>query len=60
LEAADFINRLIQRKPVNRLGLDGPNEVKSHPWLKTYPWNKLQNKELESPFIPPIDHLESK
>ena len=24
LEAADFINRLLQRKPINRLGLNGP------------------------------------
>ncbi len=27
-EAADFINKLLQRKPANRLGLNGPNEVK--------------------------------
>jgi len=52
LEATDFINKLIQRKPVNRLGLDGPNEVKNHPWLKNYPWEKLYNKEIEPPFIP--------
>lgn len=24
LEAADFINRLLQRRPINRLGLNGP------------------------------------
>lgn len=52
LEAADFINKLIQRKPINRLGLDGPAEVKAHPWLKNYPWDKLLNKELDPPFIP--------
>ena len=28
IEAADIINRLLQRKPANRLGLNGPNEVK--------------------------------
>ena len=39
---------------MNRLGLDGPNEVKSHPWLKNYPWSKLYNKELEPPFIPEV------
>jgi len=52
LEAADFINRLIQRKPVNRLGLNGPAEVKAHPWLKSYPFQKLLNKEIEPPFVP--------
>jgi len=52
LEAADFINRLIQRKPVNRLGLNGPAEVKAHPWLKSYPWQKIMNKEIDPPFVP--------
>jgi len=42
---------LIQRKPINRLGLDGPKEVKEHPWLKDYPWQKLYNKELDPPFV---------
>ena len=27
-ESADFINKLIQRKPKNRLGLNGPEKVK--------------------------------
>ncbi|KRX03300.1 Protein kinase-like domain [Pseudocohnilembus persalinus] len=52
LEAADFTNRLIQRKPVNRLGLNGPDEVKNHPWLKGFPWEKLYNKEIEAQFVP--------
>ncbi|KAL4439114.1 hypothetical protein ABPG74_008889 [Tetrahymena malaccensis] len=52
LEAADFINKTIQRKPQNRLGLNGPDEVKEHPWLKDFPWQKLENRELESPFLP--------
>lgn len=52
LEAADFVNRLIQRKPGNRLGLNGPAEIKSHPWIKDFPWEKLNNRELEAPFVP--------
>jgi len=55
LEAADFVNRLIQRKPANRLGLNGPSEVKSHPWIKDYPWNKLSNREIDPPFVPNQD-----
>ena len=51
-EATDFINRLIQRKPINRLGYNGPEEVKSHPWLCDVDWKKLYGKELVSPFIP--------
>jgi serine/threonine protein kinase len=55
LEAADFVNRLIQRKPANRLGLNGPAEIKSHPWIKDYPWGKLERREIEAPFIPNQD-----
>jgi hypothetical protein len=46
LESADFINRLIQRKPTNRLGFNGALELKHHGWLKNYPWKKLQSKLL--------------
>ena len=38
IEAADFINKCLQRKPANRLGLNGPNEVKSHVWFKGFDW----------------------
>jgi len=55
IEAADFVNRLIQRKPANRLGLNGPAEIKSHPWIKDYPWEKLANRELDPPFVPNED-----
>ena len=54
LEAADFANKLIQRKPVNRLGLNGPDEVKDHPWFKGFQWEKLLNKELLAPYVPDV------
>ncbi|KAM3139999.1 hypothetical protein pb186bvf_007799 [Paramecium bursaria] len=52
LEAADFANRLLQRKPAQRLGNNGPDEVKDHPWFKDFQWDKLLNKEMLAPFIP--------
>ncbi len=52
-EAADFINKLIQRKPANRLGLRSAGEVKEHPWIKKYKWNDLYNKKIMPPFVPP-------
>ena len=55
LEAADCINRLLQRKPGHRLGLHGANEVKKHIWFKNYPWGDLYNNKLISPFIPPSE-----
>jgi len=27
-------------------------DVKNHPWFKDYPWDKLINKTLQSPFVP--------
>lgn len=52
VESADFINSLIQRKQSKRLGLNGINEIKNHPWLNNYPWDKLLKKELKPPFKP--------
>lgn len=37
-EAADFINKLIKRKPESRLGFGGINELKNHPWLDGLHW----------------------
>lgn len=45
---------MIQRKPINRLGVDGPGEVKSHVWLKDFPWKKLESRELKAPFKPSV------
>jgi len=52
MEAADFINKLLQRKPANRLGLNGPNEVKNHLWLRDVDWQALIAKTTLAPFIP--------
>ena len=51
-EAADFINKLIQRKPISRLGLNGVEEIKEHAWFADYDWVKLYNKQIKSPFVP--------
>jgi serine/threonine protein kinase len=53
VEAADFINKMIQRKPQNRLGSNGADEVKNHPWLRDFPWKDLEEKKLQAPFVPP-------
>jgi serine/threonine protein kinase len=53
IEAADFINKMIQRKPQNRLGNGGAHEVKNHPWLKDFAWDDLTHKRIRAPFVPP-------
>ena len=51
-DAADFINRLLIRKPANRLGILGSSEIKEHPWLKNFKWKDLYDRKLISPYIP--------
>ena len=51
-EAADFINKLLIRKPPCRLGYRGANEVKAHDWFSDISWDNLLNKKVVSPFIP--------
>lgn len=52
VEAIDFCNQLIQRKPENRLGHNGLSEIKQHPWLKGLDWPALQEKRLSPPYNP--------
>ena len=49
IEAADFANKLLQRKPVERLGWAGIEEVKTHPWLSNFPWSDMLEARLRSP-----------
>ena len=52
LDSADFINKLLKRKPNKRLGFNGIKEIKSHIWMRDINWNALKRKELVAPFIP--------
>ena len=49
---ADFINKLIQRKPKNRLGKNNIEEVLNHPWLENFEWENCYKKKLKAPYIP--------
>ena len=55
IEAADFINKMVQRKPHNRLGYNGADEVKAHPWLRDFPWQDLYERKVRAPFVPPLE-----
>lgn len=49
-EAVDFVNSLLQRKHLNRLGNDKPGSAKLHPWFNDFDFQKLENFEIISPF----------
>jgi serum/glucocorticoid-regulated kinase 2 len=53
-ESVDFVNRLIQRKPENRLGSNGIEEVKYHPFFAKIDWELLEQRRLKSPFFPDV------
>lgn len=38
---------------MNRLGLNGPLEVKNHPWLKDFNWQDLFDRKIKPLFVPP-------
>ncbi len=53
--------QLLQRKPANRIGLRGAQEVREHAWLKYYPWKDLYEKKIDAAFIPKIgDNFDAK
>ena len=52
LESVDFVNKLLERKPDERLGANGPYEIKNHVWLIDFPWKQLLEKKIDAPFKP--------
>lgn len=50
--AADFINKLLQRKCNNRLGKSGVHELKNHEWFHNFDWTLLEHMQMKSPLKP--------
>ena len=44
--------QLLQRKPGNRLGLNGAQELKQHVWMRDFDWNGLLEKRIDAPYKP--------
>lgn len=42
----------MERKPSKRLGFNGIEEIKNHPWFSDMNWSDLANHKMPSPFIP--------
>ncbi|CAN0905806.1 Probable serine/threonine protein kinase IRE4 [Linum grandiflorum] len=52
-DAQDLIERLLIHNPDQRLGANGPSEVKSHPFFRGVDWENLAS--LEAAFVPVPD-----
>ena len=46
IEAADFVNKLIQRRPKARLGWGGSHQLRTQAWLRDFPWDELMSGQL--------------
>ena len=55
-EAANFINNLIQRKPNQRLGSKGINELINHPWFKNSSNEPLADFHFDPIFLTKYMH----
>ncbi|VDN07926.1 unnamed protein product [Thelazia callipaeda] len=54
--AVNFISLLLEKSPRRRLGRNGVNEIKCHPFLDDIDWNKCERRELEPPIVPRVSN----
>eukprot|EP01112_Ceratiomyxa_fruticulosa_P006119 TRINITY_DN16920_c0_g1_i1.p1 TRINITY_DN16920_c0_g1~~TRINITY_DN16920_c0_g1_i1.p1 ORF type:complete len:388 (-),score=91.85 TRINITY_DN16920_c0_g1_i1:245-1408(-) len=53
-EAKSLLEGLLTREVDKRLGTNGGDEVKAHPWFKGLDWDALNRKEIDPPFKPKV------
>jgi serine/threonine-protein kinase RIM15 len=56
-EAIDFMKRVLTLNPAHRLGANGADEIKAHPWFADIEWDSITSKEAA--FIPQVTDIES-
>lgn len=52
--AEDLLAKLLSRNPLQRLGANGSEEIKSHPFFDDIDWPKLLRKDYAPSFRPPL------
>ena len=52
----DLLSKLITADLTRRLGnlMNGPADIRNHPWFQEVVWEKLLAKDIETPYEPPI------
>ncbi|XP_014771299.1 ribosomal protein S6 kinase alpha-5 [Octopus bimaculoides] len=51
-----YIISLLHKDPTKRLGYNGAEEIKQHPFFNNLDWDKLAKKEIIAPMLPQIKH----
>ena len=54
-DAADMCRRLLDKNEHTRLGVNGCNEIMSHPWFRDANWEEIIADRKRPPFVPPKD-----
>ena len=52
-EWMDLVQKLLEPNPVERRKF-GRESLTGHPWFSSIKWQKLQSKELDAPWLPPV------
>lgn len=58
--AAEFINKLIQRKAEDRLGYNSISELKNHSFFNDFSWKSLEEGKMVAEFLPEVQYIEIK
>jgi serum/glucocorticoid-regulated kinase 2 len=54
-DARSLLTGLLNRDPSQRLGVNGAEEIKRHPFFaKAIDWKKLMQKKIQPPFKPSV------
>lgn len=51
--AQDFLLKILERRPEQRLGAKGASEIKAHPFFDSLDWEKVARREYEPTFRSP-------
>jgi serine/threonine protein kinase len=57
--AKHLIEGLMSKDPNTRMGVNGADEVKNHPFFKTVNWRKIGAEQCKPPFIPEVKNPQS-
>lgn len=57
-EAVDICRKLLNRDPTQRLGANGAEELKAHPFFAKFDWNELDTMRIEPPWKPGVTNDE--
>ncbi|KAL0089650.1 serine/threonine protein kinase AGC family [Phycomyces blakesleeanus] len=54
-DSKGLLRGLLTRDPNERLGNNGPEDIKNHPFFARIDWQKLMQKKVQPPFKPSVD-----